>query len=155
MTRSELRALLVGMGLALSGVWLYVAWRDSGNADEIREARTVYVRVRSEVRRDSVEVVKWATRTKTLRDTLLRDTTITREVERFVFQTDTLRERCLRCTASASALGVAAETLFVKVGKNQRRFHDRLGISFGYGVVKTGNEIRTGPNISASIKVWP
>lgn len=60
---------------------------------------------------DSVEVIKWETRTRTFRDTLnIHDTVAVKE---FVIQTDTLRAVCLRCLASSAALQRASDSLSV------------------------------------------
>lgn len=111
-----------------------------------------------QVRTDSVEVVKWATRTKTLTDTIdIHDTVQVREL---IYQTDTLRVKCLACTASASLLKVATDSVDRKWkaaydSLPKPRLRDRCGIVLGVGALRDGTAVRAGPTLSVGCRAWP
>ena len=155
MTTGE-KSFLLGAGLATCLLVGLQKWRDVGNAEEIGRWREKYEQAKQQVRIDSVRVVETVTRTKTLRDSVLRFKTDTQLVERLVHRVDTLEQRCLACTASASVVIHTVDTLRIVEGRNNRRWTDRLGISGGYGfqLQKSGTGTH-GWQIGATIRVWP
>lgn len=161
MTRAELRAFVIGALFALAVALGALAWHDAtlraAHASELKTYRGLYLAAKTAVRRDSVEVVKYVTRTRTLRDTVLENLTDTLKVKEYVYQTDTLREKCLACIASASRLSVVGDTLLRKERANGRRWYDRIGVGPGYGLLldrETGT-VRHGPTLTLTVRVWP
>lgn len=132
------------------------AWRTEPRAEDVGYYRRLWQEARARRRVDSVDVVKYVVRTKTSSDTVLERITDTAYIRRYVYQTDTLREKCLACIASAAALEHTADTVIVKVGANERRWYDRVGVNTGYGVLlDRGGSVRHGLTVSASVRIWP
>ena len=150
--KTFLAGLVVGVLVALG-----IAYRwDRGHATEIAVWKQRYNVAKAVVRHDSVQVVKYETRVRTLRDTVLQQLTDTQLVREFVYRTDTLRQRCMACIASAAAAVRIADTVIVKVGANQRRWTDRFGLTAGYGVqFARDGRLTHGLQVSLSARLWP
>lgn len=101
---------------------------------------------------DSVEVVRSVTRNRTLRDTLLLNVTDTLAVKAYVYQTDTLREKCMACIASASQVSTAGKAV---IEAARPKFRDRLNVSLGYGITKIGPAVQAGPQLHVGFRIWP
>jgi hypothetical protein len=104
----------------------------------------------TERRTDSVQVVKWATKTVTSRDTLLLHLTDTQKVKEFVYQTDTLRINCLACVVSAAKLSAANDSLVRLYRSVRPTWKDRFGLSVCYAPGQQGPIVG-----AACAKVWP
>lgn len=87
------------------------AGREAAEA-QIAVWQAKYAEASTARRVDSVETVKWITKTRTLRDTVLTmGTIVPKMVTEYIYQTDTLRAVCLRCLASSAALQRASDSL--------------------------------------------
>lgn len=148
-----MRGLLLGLALGVGAMIVVMTWRERGSAAEIASWKEKFDAAKATVRTDSVEVVKWVSRTKTLSDTINIHDTL--QVIEYIQRTDTLRQRCMACIASASRLAVTADTVFIKLEANARKWTDRFGLHAGYGATLVDGRIRTGPTFSASVRVWP
>lgn len=106
-------ALLCVLGTCAALAWTdrQVAQHEAAWRRERSVLQAKFAEAATQTRVDSVEVVKWATKTRTARDSLLVQITDTLLVKSYVYQTDTLRENCLRCTQSASRLRTVADSL--------------------------------------------
>lgn len=161
MTRAELRAFVIGGLFALTVALGAMAWHDAtlrtAHARELKVYRGLYLAAKTAVRRDSVEVVKYVTRTRTLRDTVLENLTDTLKVKEYVYQTDTLREKCMACIASASALGRLGDSTIAVAGADRRRWYDRIGVGPGYGILfdRQSGVVRHGPTLTLTVRLWP
>lgn len=153
MTRAGWFMAGVVMTLVLSGL----TWRRE--ASERQAERGALLARLEEARKiqrtDSVDVVRWVTRTRW--DTLdLRDTIAVRE---YLTRVDTLRIACMACTASASAVSAAADTVIQFdnsiLAARRPSWRDRVGISIGYGITKIGPDVKAGPQLGVSVRVWP
>lgn len=146
------------LGLALAGAIMFGldGWNQAGRAREIARWKRELAKANAQRRTDSVEVVRYVTRTRTMRDTVLARLTDTAYVRSYVLKTDTLRTKCMACIASAAAVATAADTVILKVGANQRRLTDRFGVTAGYGVLlDRAGDVRHGFTIGATVRVWP
>jgi hypothetical protein len=113
MNRWTVYAIVCVFGTLAALAWAdyRVAKHEAAWRIERGKLQAKYAEAASSVRVDSVEVVKWATKTRTVRDSLLVQITDTLLVKSFIYQTDTLRTACLACTASASQLRTVADSL--------------------------------------------
>lgn len=155
-------------GFILSGVFVAMTfltvatWLDKQESDRRAKERASILQAQlaeaqSDVRVDSVEVVKRVTQTRTIRDTLnIHDTT---QVIQYLYQTDTLRLACTACIESAARLrGASDSSIAFWKGRYESvrpSWKDRLGIHLGYGLTKTGSDLKVGPQVGVSIRVWP
>jgi hypothetical protein len=156
---------LVGAGLFVAMTFLTVAtWLDRQHDRELHKARESFLqdslsRAILDSERDSVIVVKYATRTVTLRDSLLINKTDTLLQERFILQTDTLRLNCMACVESAARLRVWSDSS-IQLWKGRYEsvrptWRDRFGVHVGYGATKTGSDLKVGPQVGVSFRAWP
>lgn len=107
------------------------------------------------------------TTTRTLRDSVMVFKTDTLMLERYVWQTDTLRARCLQCAALLDTIKAqhadeqrATETFISFLQRDLREakrehWYDRFSVGVGYGVTKIGSEIHAGPQVQFHIRAWP
>lgn len=114
-------------------------------------------KAKTDVRVDSVDVVRSVTRLKTLRDTLNIHDTL--QVLEYITRTDTVIQRCLACTVSASRLRAAADSVDAKwkvaYDAVRPKWTDRVGLSLGYGITKVGSDVKVGPQLGLSVRVFP
>jgi hypothetical protein len=146
---------------------IFAALLGRRDGDELREVNQRYSILQAKyaaavlhVQHDSVEVVRWATKTKTLRDSVLVHTQDTLLIQRFVYQTDTLRESCLRCTESAARFRVSADSAIDFWQERYRRsrpgFRNRFGMYAGYGVSGgQDHQARLGWQMGIGLRVFP
>jgi hypothetical protein len=154
---------LGGYTIAVVLAFLTVAtWLDKQNAEEAARKReqiwkAKYAEAATSVKADSIEVVKRVTVTKTLRDTLNIHDTL--QVIEYLHQTDTLRLACTACTESASRLKVTADSSIAfwkgRYESVKPSWRDRLGVTVGYGVSKAGSDVKVGPQVGISVRVYP
>lgn len=145
----ELIGLLAVVALAASLIKAEQKARQSAALIGIWQAK--YAEASTQRRIDSVYVDRWLTRTKTLRDTL--DIHDTLQVKEYVYRTDTLRQACMRCLASAARVNVAADGTQAALRTNQRRWYDRAGLYVGYGF--SGSQPTPNLQIGFGIRVLP
>lgn len=111
------------------------------------------------VRRDSVTVTKWVTKTEIEADTLYWYLTDTLRVKEYIRSTDTLRQHCLACVNSAARLHVWSDSS-IQFWKGRFEavrptWRDRVGVTVGYGITKDGTDVKIGPQVGVSIRVFP
>lgn len=146
----KLLQLVLLVGCALLAVALVREARmNRAMRGELSIWKAKYAEASTQRRVDSVAVVKWVTRTKTLRDTI--DIHDTLQVTEYIHQTDTLRLQCMRCLASAAALQQAGDTVIQKM--NQRRWYDRVGLFVGYG--QGWGQAQPGLVAGVGVRVFP
>lgn len=155
---------------ALLLVGAYFAWqshqRAIGAKDALlREARAENAALRAEKRKvDSVYVrdtvtltrVRRATDTLVLRDTLIHRDTVVKLVERERQHCDAVILTCERRVAVRDSINANLERQIKLLGKNQRRFLDRIGVYGGYGFSTGPNgTVAQGVQVGVGIRVFP
>lgn len=154
---------LIGYALFVAAVFVAIAtWLDRQKDLENFRARESILQARvaeaiAESRTDSVTVVRRVVQTQTLRDTLnIHDTT---EVIRYLYQTDTLRTGCMACVSSAAKLRASYDSLTQlhdsALATRRPSWRDRVGVHVGYGATKAGSDLKVGPQVGVSVRVWP
>lgn len=171
MTRVIIGACLVVMGLLTLAV--YDARRDLSQQSEVAAHTRDSLKARlaeailneAPARIDTVRQV--VDRVTTLRDSVMTYRTDTLLIERFVYQTDTLRVQCLRCAALLDSIrekyaaeAHATETYISLLrGEVQRakrkRLVDRVGLFVGYGAQKDGVDVKAGWQLGVGLRVFP
>lgn len=143
----------VALAVALLGAVQQRMCRDGALRGELAIMQARYAEASTQRRVDSVEVVKWVTRTERFRDTI--NVTDTLQVREYLRQTDTLRVRCLACLTSAAALNTSGDSTIRLLAVNRRRWYDRLGVTVGVGATVRGGLVSVGPQVGLSVRVWP
>lgn len=112
-----MKLYLTLLALLVAAFFVLLSWMDKREAHYTREWKAresilnaKYAEAVSQVRVDSVEVVRNVRQVSHTRDTLLLNLTDTVAVKEYIYQTDTLTVSCLACTASAARLRFSADS---------------------------------------------
>jgi hypothetical protein len=87
------------------------------------------------------------------------------KVKEFIYQTDTLRDACLRCAEQLREQGRASQTLISaleasNVGLQKRlsrqKLTSRFGVFVGYGAMRVNDgSVRAGVQVGVGIRAFP
>lgn len=173
LTERIIAVVAIGLGLMF---WLHehdVRVRNEARLqDQLRGAKATttqwqakYATASARVDTVTVTVVRWASRTDTLRDSVLAHLTDTVVVKQYVQAVDSTVKACrdlvsdcarFRVTADSTIRAVSTERdVALKLASaNRHSWFSRCGLLVGYGTPVTG-AIRGSALVGAGCRVWP